>query len=32
MDDQPIKEKTQQTAEKLFSGGAKLDRPYSLWR
>ena len=32
MDDQQIKERTQKTAEKLFSGGAKLDRPYTLWR
>jgi len=32
MNDQSLKEKTQKTAEKLFSGGAKLDRPYSLWR
>ncbi len=32
MEDQKTKEKTQETAEKLFSGGAKLDRPYSLWR
>ena len=32
MDDQELKEKTQKTAEKLFAGGAKLDRPYSLWR
>lgn len=27
-----IKEKTQETAEKLFAGGAKLERPYALWR
>ena len=32
MADQDLKERTQRTAEKLFSGGAKLDRPYSLWR
>ena len=32
MDDQELKEKTQKTAEILFAGGAKLDRPYSLWR
>ena len=32
MADQGLKERTQKTAEKLFSGGAKLDRPYSLWR
>ncbi|HNV57729.1 MAG: 4-carboxymuconolactone decarboxylase [Smithella sp.] len=32
MEDQKTKDKTQETAEKLFSGGAKLDRPYSLWR
>ncbi|HPE08039.1 MAG TPA: hypothetical protein PLW50_10005, partial [Smithellaceae bacterium] len=32
MNDQSLKEKTQKTAEKLFSGGAQLDRPYSLWR
>ncbi|HPC85198.1 MAG TPA: carboxymuconolactone decarboxylase family protein [Smithellaceae bacterium] len=31
MEDSKINEKTRQTAEKLFSGGAKLDRPYSLW-
>src|SRR5512140_2606216 len=32
MNDQLLKDRTQKTAEKLFSGGAKLDRPYSLWR
>ena len=32
MSDQDIRERTQKTAEKLFSGGAKLERPYSLWR
>ena len=32
MEDQKTKDKTQETAEKLFSGGAKLDRPYSLLR
>jgi 4-carboxymuconolactone decarboxylase len=32
MADQELKERTQKTAEKLFAGGAKLDRPYSLWR
>ena len=32
MTDQELKERTQKTAETLFAGGAKLDRPYSLWR
>lgn len=32
MEDHGIKEKTKKTAEKLFSGGAQLERPYSLWR
>ncbi|MBP7341478.1 MAG: carboxymuconolactone decarboxylase family protein [Syntrophaceae bacterium] len=32
MSDQDISERTQKTAEKLFPGGAKLERPYSLWR
>ncbi|MEE9934885.1 MAG: carboxymuconolactone decarboxylase family protein [Deltaproteobacteria bacterium] len=32
MSDQDIRERTQKTAEKLFSGGAQLERPYSLWR
>lgn len=32
MSDPSIKEKTQETAEKLFAGGAKLERPYALWR
>ncbi|MRR16488.1 MAG: 4-carboxymuconolactone decarboxylase [Deltaproteobacteria bacterium] len=32
MSDQLLKDKTQQTAERLFAGGAKLDRPYALWR
>ena len=32
MADQELKERTQKTAETLFAGGAKLDRPYSLWR
>ena len=32
MTDQELKERTQKTAAKLFAGGAKLDRPYSLWR
>ena len=27
-----MNDKTQETAERLFSGGAKLERPYSLWR
>jgi len=31
MDEQQIKERTQRTAKKLFSGGAKLDSPYLLW-
>ena len=32
MSDQELKEKTQKTADRLFSGGANLDRPYALWR
>ena len=32
MADQELKERTQKTAETLFAGAAKLDRPYSLWR
>jgi 4-carboxymuconolactone decarboxylase len=31
MSDQSIRERTQKTAEKLFAGGAKLERPYTLW-
>ena len=30
--DEEIKKRTKETAKKLFSGGAKLDPPYSLWR
>ena len=32
MNDEDIKKKTQETAKKLFAGGAKLDPPYFLWR
>jgi 4-carboxymuconolactone decarboxylase len=32
MTDQDIKNKTQETAKKLFSEGAKLNVPYALWR
>ena len=32
MNDEDIKKKTQETATRLFAGGAKLDPPYSLWR
>ena len=32
MDEIDIKAKTMQTAKLLFSGGAKLDPPYNLWR
>ncbi|HPK53240.1 MAG TPA: carboxymuconolactone decarboxylase family protein [Smithellaceae bacterium] len=32
MDEKDIKIKTMQTAKLLFSGGAKIDPPYYLWR
>jgi len=32
VNDEDIKKKTQETAKKLFAGGAKLDPPYFLWR
>lgn len=32
MDKKEIEVKTAQTAKLLFSGGAKLDPPYFLWR
>ena len=32
MNEKDIKAKTAQTAELLFSGGAKTELPYSLWR
>lgn len=32
VNDEEIKKRTKETAKKLFSGGAKLDPPYSLWR
>jgi 4-carboxymuconolactone decarboxylase len=32
MDEKDIKARTAQTAKLLFSGGAKLEPPYTLWR
>jgi 4-carboxymuconolactone decarboxylase len=32
MDEKDIKVKTIQTAKLLFSGGAKIDPPYTVWR
>ena len=32
MDENDVKVKTAQTAKLLFSGGAKLDPPYLLWK
>jgi 4-carboxymuconolactone decarboxylase len=32
MEENDIKKQTVQTAKKLFSGGAKIELPYSLWR
>jgi 4-carboxymuconolactone decarboxylase len=32
MEENDIKKQTAQTAKKLFSGGAKIELPYSLWR
>ena len=32
MDENDVKVKTAQTAKLLFSGGAKIDPPYFLWR
>ncbi len=32
MNEQELRKKTQQTAKKLFDGGAKMDTPYSLWK
>jgi 4-carboxymuconolactone decarboxylase len=32
VNDEEVKKRTKETAKKLFSGGAKLDPPYSLWR
>jgi 4-carboxymuconolactone decarboxylase len=30
--DEEMKKRTQETAEKLFSKGAKMDRPYLTWK
>jgi len=32
VNDEAIIKRTQETAEKLFGKGVKLDRPYSLWK
>lgn len=32
MNEQELRKKTQETAKKLFDGGAKMDTPYSLWK
>ncbi|MBN1830961.1 MAG: carboxymuconolactone decarboxylase family protein [Deltaproteobacteria bacterium] len=32
MSDQEIKNRTQETAKKLFGGGVKMDPPYFLWK
>jgi len=32
VNEQELRKKTQQTAKKLFDGGAKMDTPYSLWK
>ena len=30
--DEELKKKTQETAQKLFGGGIKMDPPYKLWK
>ena len=32
MSDDKIKERTQETARRLFSEGVKMDPPYLLWK
>lgn len=32
MNEEELRKKTQETAKKLFDGGAKLDTPYFLWK
>ena len=32
MSDEELKKKTQETAEKLFGKGIKMDPPYLMWK